>query len=87
MTLRKMCVCRWETGISAAHPILSVDVLPPHEPSRFPRFQAPMERTHTVQHRGHTMVLTDLTGATPADMIEEAARARAFFERDAPATF
>lgn len=40
-----------------------------------------MDRTHTIQHQGHTVVLIDMTATTATEMLAEAARARAFFER------
>ena len=40
-----------------------------------------MERTRLIRHRGHDVVLIDLTGTTASEMLAEAANARAVFER------
>lgn len=40
-----------------------------------------MERTHTIQHQGRTVVLIDMSGTTATEMLEETARARVYFEK------
>ena len=40
-----------------------------------------MERTRLIRHRAHDVVLIDLTGTTASEMLAEAAKSRAVFER------